>query len=157
MTNMEDTDWDRLVDEKRRDRDSRIPKEWRLPSHIVERVSSETPTNAFDVLKANSLLTPRETHLTERYTAQQLLRGIASGTLTSLEVCSAFCKRAAIAQQLVGQINQLDAQPRWPDLDRPIARLRYSLKGLLPGLDSWTPTLRKRKGQLVHSMACPSA
>jgi amidase len=39
--------------------------------------------------------------ITESYDARRLLRQLATGQLTSVEVTEAFSKRAAIAQQLV--------------------------------------------------------
>lgn len=47
------------------------------------------------------ILTAKELQITEQYTVSQLLEALKSGQLTALEVTVAYCKRAAIAQQLV--------------------------------------------------------
>lgn len=47
------------------------------------------------------LLSESELEITENYPATQLLAKLASGQLSSLAVTTAFCKRAAIAQQVV--------------------------------------------------------
>lgn len=54
-----------------------------------------------DIPRRSNILTPRELRITESYDVQHLLDALAAGELTALEVTVAFCKRAAIAQQLV--------------------------------------------------------
>lgn len=95
------TNWPALVEEKRRDRDSRIPEEWRLPEEITKSISPSSDLNAFHLLQILQLLAPREVDLTENYTVESLLDMMATGRVSSLEITTAFCKRAAIAQQLV--------------------------------------------------------
>jgi hypothetical protein len=51
-----------------------------------------------------SILTQAEVRLTEDHDATSLLHEIAAGRVTSVAVTTAFCKRAAIAQQLVSEI-----------------------------------------------------
>lgn len=46
------------------------------------------------------MLTEKELRITEAYDVRHLLKALASGELTSVDVTVAFCKRAAIAQQL---------------------------------------------------------
>lgn len=94
-------DWDQLIKEKRAHRDSLIPKEWRLPEHILKQVSPEAPLSAFALLEEANVLTKEEKDLTENYDATALVQGLASRKFTALQVTTAFCKRAAIAQQLV--------------------------------------------------------
>ncbi|KAH6714585.1 amidase signature domain-containing protein [Leptodontidium sp. MPI-SDFR-AT-0119] len=101
------TDWKALVSAKRADRASRIPKDWTLPESITSKVSSKSPVSAFDLLAETSVLTLREHELTEKYDATALLEKMASKELTSLEVTTAFCKRAALAQQLTNCLTEI--------------------------------------------------
>lgn len=96
-----DVDWKTLVRQKQEDRNSRIPEKWRLPPQILELITPDSEISAFDILKDHKLLSDEEMRITEDHTAQALLQKLARGELTAVEVCSAFCKRAAIAQQLV--------------------------------------------------------
>jgi len=95
------TNWPALVEEKRRDRDSRIPEEWRLPEEITKNISPTSDINTFQLLKTLDLLTAREVELTENYEVKTLLEMMATRRVSSFEITTAFCKRAAIAQQLV--------------------------------------------------------
>jgi amidase len=101
-------EWQKLIDQKREDRESQIPEKWRLSKDILDKVSPTSNLNAFQLLEDSSLLSKQEIQITEEYTAQGLLSEISRGELTAFEVCSAFCKRAAIAQQLVRLL------PNWP-------------------------------------------
>ncbi|OJJ69442.1 hypothetical protein ASPBRDRAFT_45777 [Aspergillus brasiliensis CBS 101740] len=94
------THWDILIANKLRDRASRIPPEWILPETVLSQITQEVEVNAFDILRQNRLLSREEVIITESYDAQSLHQEIIKGRLTSLQVCKAFCKRAAIAQQL---------------------------------------------------------
>lgn len=50
--------------------------------------------------RQSGILTEEELSITES-SATQLVRDIAAGKLTSVAVTTAFCKRAALAHQLV--------------------------------------------------------
>ena len=93
--------WKDLVDRKRANRESNIPAEWRVPDAIAAKVSPTARLSAFDLLAESAILTPREIEITEHYDATQLLELMASKRISSTEVTSAFCKRAAVAHQLV--------------------------------------------------------
>lgn len=56
-----------------------------------------------DIPRSSGLLSERELTITEKYSVPELLAKLASGELTSLEVTTAFSKRAAIAQQVVSE------------------------------------------------------
>lgn len=79
---------------------SKIPSGLYLHPSIVESVST-TFGNILDFPRQSGLLTITEIDITENYDAVSLLDAMASGKLTSLAVTTAFCKRAAIAHQLV--------------------------------------------------------
>jgi amidase len=94
-------DWQALIDQKLIDRASQIPPEWKLSSDLTELVRPDSSTSAFDLLRRTALLSPRELEITGTYSAESLVKLLATRQITSLEVTTAFCKRAAIAQQLV--------------------------------------------------------
>ena len=95
------TDWPALIKAKRELLESKIPAEWRIPDSIRARAHRQSTESAFTLLDETTLLTERERKITESYDAKALLQLLANGSITSLEVTTAFCKRAAIAQQLV--------------------------------------------------------
>ncbi|KAJ4315964.1 hypothetical protein N0V84_008098 [Fusarium piperis] len=101
------TNWEALIAAKREDRDSRIPPEWKLPAAIMAQAHRESTASAFSLLEKTSLLLPRERELTENYDATGLLELLSTGAVTSLQVTTAFCKRAAIAQQLTNCLTEI--------------------------------------------------
>ncbi|CAN8096105.1 unnamed protein product [Discula destructiva] len=132
--------WQARLDEKRRKCDSLIPKAWRLPSAITEGLprsleTSQTDLLALDIPRRSGLLSSQELRITEDYDVRHLLQALASGQLTSLEVTIAFCKRAAIAQQLTSCLTETffqQAQDRARQLDA--LRGKGQLAGPLHGL-----------------------
>lgn len=70
----------------------------------VPEVSSELPLNVTSIPK--QLLTNREVEITET-SPEDLLTALASNTLSSVEVTSAFLRRAGLAQRLVNCITEL--------------------------------------------------
>ena len=84
-----------VAQSKREQRQKRIPKAWLL---------SQDQLRSRDLLslpKHCGILTEREFHITQTHDAVDIANGIASGKLSAKEVAVAFCKRAAIAQQVV--------------------------------------------------------
>ena len=80
---------------KRDQRQKRIPKAWLL---------SEDQLLSHDILNLPErcgILTAREFHITQTHDAVDIVNEIANGKLSAREVAVAFCKRAAIAQQVV--------------------------------------------------------
>ena len=92
--------WETLVAKKQEQlsKDS-IPAEWRLPQDL--KLPDKVHVIAADVPRLSGLLSKDELDITEKYSAGQLAQKLATGEFTSLAVTTAFCKRAAIAQQLV--------------------------------------------------------
>lgn len=85
---------------KAAERDARIPSEWRL--------STPPSANVLDVTYipgSCGLLTMKELEITER-SPSTLVDELAKGEWSAVEVTTAFCKRAAIAQQLVNAITE---------------------------------------------------
>ncbi|KAF4970369.1 hypothetical protein FZEAL_10061 [Fusarium zealandicum] len=118
-------DWQQLLREKRAYRDSQIPTEWRMDEKITSQARRDNPISAFDLLDQTSLLSDREREITEKYDATALLGQLASGAFSALEVTTAFCKRAAIAQQLINPLTEIffqKALDRAKELDAYMAR-----------------------------------
>ncbi|KAM5475476.1 hypothetical protein MauCBS54593_001165 [Microsporum audouinii] len=97
--------------------ESKIPQSWRLPARWIPAGTlsvdeSITNTRGYDqsditdIPRRCGLLTARELEITESWDVKGILAEIASGKLSSKDVCQAFCKstdeqqRAAVAHQL---------------------------------------------------------
>jgi amidase len=98
--------WQERVAEKREACANRIPQAWRVPANFLNSFQaplSEHKTNLVteQAVRKSGILTDRELEITENYDVAGLLSAMASGKLTSTEVTLAYCKRAAVAQQLV--------------------------------------------------------
>lgn len=95
--------WQDLVARKRQECKDKIPREWTLSADLLA-----VPPRLLDhdLPRRSGLLSELELDLTENYTASQLLPKLASGQVSSLVVTTAFCKRAAIAQQVVSGWDQ---------------------------------------------------
>jgi len=94
--------WEILAAKHKQSCFEKIPPEWRLPSHYLELISTEHSTaNVLSIPRECGLLTSAEIQLTENNDATSLLESLHTGQVTSLTVTTAFCKRAAIVQQLV--------------------------------------------------------
>ncbi|EXJ82756.1 hypothetical protein A1O3_06571 [Capronia epimyces CBS 606.96] len=83
---------------------AKIPSEWRIPSSIL----SNLPRNVKPVFKSAGILTPQELDITDATDATTILEKIRSRTWSAREVTVAFCKRAAMAQQLVKCLMDID-------------------------------------------------
>lgn len=90
--------WQELVARKQSECKQKIPSEWTLSTDLLA-----VPPRLLehDLPRRSGLLSELELDLTEKYTAAQLLAKLALGEASSLAVTTAFCKRAAIAQQVV--------------------------------------------------------
>lgn len=105
---MVDQDWQEVVARKRASASRQIPAEWKLPDNITASIGEHSEQNVLDIPATCGILTSKELDITGNYTATELVAKIASKTLSSYEVTLAFCKRAAIAQQLVSQTKTLN-------------------------------------------------
>lgn len=86
-------EWETRAAEKKTRIDATIPTEWRI----------DTPQSGVSVMscaKESGLLSADELAITES-SATDIVKRIAAGDLTSVAVTTAFCKRAALAHQLV--------------------------------------------------------
>lgn len=94
-------DWKTLVSEKRAEVAKGLPQEWRLPSSILDTISADAAISVLDVPRKSGLLSEKELDITENHDAVDLIAKMAAKELSSVEVTQAFCKRAAIAHQVV--------------------------------------------------------
>lgn len=87
--------WETLVVDKRKRQNDSIPKEWLIT------LPSEDRLDVLNVPKECGILTTKELEITELDDVATLLLNLASGKWSSVEVTTAYCKRAIIAHQLV--------------------------------------------------------
>ena len=85
--------WEKTAAEKKARIAATIPQEWRIKS-----LPTEDSVMGFP--KISGIMSPKEIAITES-SATELVAKMAAGKLTSVAVTTAFCKRAALAHQLV--------------------------------------------------------
>jgi amidase len=87
--------WQEIAQEQQALRDAKIPKEW-----LLKDLPAASVADVMRVPYESRIMTETELALTEK-DATELLGLMAAGKLKSEDLTRAFCKRAAIAQQLV--------------------------------------------------------
>jgi amidase len=87
--------WEQRVADKRQRQHDSIPKEW-----LIE-IPAEDVLDVTHIPTSCGLLSEKDVEITETTDLNLLLEKLASGIWTSVEVTTAFCKRAVIAHQLV--------------------------------------------------------
>ncbi|KAB8070956.1 amidase signature domain-containing protein [Aspergillus leporis] len=98
--------WEEKAQAKQASAAAKIPAEWRLPASIQTKLTQDQTTNVLDIPAQSGILTARELEITETTDATSLLAKLANQEYTSVEVTTAFCKRAAIAQQLTNCLTE---------------------------------------------------
>ncbi|KIV77499.1 hypothetical protein PV11_09289 [Exophiala sideris] len=94
--------WKKIAQAKRASRDAAIPLEWRLRPDEVP----HDQLNVVNIPTECGILTAKELAITED-DAAALVQKLVSREYSSYEVTLAFCKRAAIAQQLVNCLTEV--------------------------------------------------
>ena len=138
--------WKDIAARKQKERECRIPAQWRLQSSQIASCGSKT--SVLDAPRELGLLSNAELKITEDYTATGLLKELSTKTLRSVDVVRAFCHRAAIAQQLVNCCTEIlfeDALKRAEELDRYL-ETNGKTKGPLHGLPISVKDCFKIKG-----------
>lgn len=100
---------------------AKVPKELLLPKSLID----DPPLNVTGIPANCELITPEELEITNNYGLVELADAIRSRKLTSVEVTTAFCKRAIIAHQLtfcLSDIYMTEALQRAKELDDHLAR-----------------------------------
>ncbi|KAK3389553.1 amidase [Podospora didyma] len=95
--------WLDLAAKKRASLGNSIPLEWQIPADLVP---PETQDDVTTFPAASGWFTDNELAITG-LSAVELLAKLASGSLTSVAVTSAFCKRAAAAHQLTNCLSEI--------------------------------------------------
>ena len=89
------TDWRDICSAKRKSQFESIPAEW------IIKTPPESQNRVLDIPAQSGLLTERELEITETTDIGLLLEKLHSAEWSSVEVTTAFYKRAIIAHQLV--------------------------------------------------------
>lgn len=97
--------WQEIAAAKQAEQASRIPSEWKLSDKLLK--DAETTVDLRPIAASCGILTPKEILITEEYDATELAAEIAKGTYTAVEATTAYCKRAAIAQQLLSCLTEI--------------------------------------------------
>lgn len=94
--------WQELVARKHQQYD-RVPAEWRLSSETLALAAKTPRLLELDVPRHSGIMSDEELDITENYSASALLKKLSAGEMSSVDATTAFCKRAAIAQQVVSR------------------------------------------------------
>ncbi|KAI1618724.1 amidase signature domain-containing protein [Exophiala viscosa] len=98
----------------------KIPKEWLVPESIL----ATKEHNVIPIFRTCGLLSDRELEITDAEDCTVILHKIQSKAWSAYEVAVAFCKRAAIAQQLINPLMDIDFEggiQRARELDEHLA------------------------------------
>lgn len=91
--------WKTICQFKKERREEAIPPAWKLAFS-----DQSSDRNVMEVPTSCGILSPEEIRITSDYDAVSLAEELAKGTCTAEAVTVAFCKRAAIAHQLVTHV-----------------------------------------------------
>lgn len=147
--------WEDIVSEKHLQDASKIPPAWRLPQNLIE--FAQTPNaNVMDIPSRSGILSASQLQITELYDATDLLSKIEHRELSAYEVTEAFCKRAAIAQQVVyfPDLNKNYLLVLTSESRRPIVLPRSSSRKLWNVPRSWMKYCPRRESELDRCMVC---
>lgn len=121
MSTIQAPHWKPSVLAKRAAQQALIPTEWLLSESIL----SNPPLSSLDAVRSSGILSQDELSWTEKTDIQDLVSAIKSRDVTSLQLTTAFCKRAAIAQQLTKCLTEIcfeRAFSRAQELDEHLVR-----------------------------------
>ncbi|KAF2098368.1 amidase [Rhizodiscina lignyota] len=95
-------DYQIIAAEKKLQQANKIPKDW-----LISAETHRNSTNVLDVPVTCGILDNVECEITSEYDATALLEKLRSGLWSAEQVTIAFCKRAAIAQQLTNCLTEI--------------------------------------------------
>ncbi|CAF1159749.1 unnamed protein product [Rotaria sordida] len=95
--------WQEKAAKKRTSLYDLIPQEWRLPKSII----NNPPKNSTIVPSQCGILSKLDLEITEIDNIEELAHRIAQGKYSAVQVIEAYCKRAAIAHQLVNCLAEI--------------------------------------------------
>lgn len=109
---MDSSNWQTLCAERKKQQLESIPKEWTI------QLPPASQGNVLDIPETCGLLSQRELEITNTTDVDILLGKLALGQWSSVEVITAFYKRAIIAQQLVSTalntLSSMEVLRQWP-------------------------------------------
>ncbi|USP79355.1 putative amidase [Curvularia clavata] len=100
---MTEPTWKTVASEKQQQRESKIPSEWKIPKSLHP---APEVTFVQDFPTKSGMFTNRELQLTAA-TASDVTAKISTGEWTAVEVTTAVCKRAVVAQQLLNCVTEI--------------------------------------------------
>jgi amidase len=103
-----ESDWTDIAAKAQTKLRNSIPSEWRIPQ---DKLPPESRKNVMDFPAESGLLSELELKITESF-ATDIVGAIAAGEWSAVEVTTAFCRRAAIAHQLVRRIRECQSLTR---------------------------------------------
>ncbi|EFQ27304.1 amidase [Colletotrichum graminicola] len=106
------TTWEAIASRHRDKQQQAIPQDWIIPHSKLKELNGTGTANegrlvSLEAARKSALLTEKELKITESNNARKLLERIHTGELSSEEVTVAFCKRAALAQQLTSCLTEI--------------------------------------------------
>jgi len=131
MSQSSELHWEAQILDKRKRQTESIPPEWLIPD-----INESKQTNVLGIPASCGLLTAKELEITDTTDVGLILNKLAKGEWSSVEVTTAFCKRAVIAHQLTNCLTEIfieKALVRAAQLDDHLARTG-SVIGPLHGL-----------------------
>ncbi|KAH6611290.1 fatty-acid amide hydrolase [Trichoderma cornu-damae] len=99
---MAQNDYKIIAHEKRLQRSQKIPASW-----TIDQVKLQDSISPFEVPITCGILSDVEIEITSKHDATSLLTGLKAGTWSVEQVTTAFCKRAAIAHQMVNCLTEI--------------------------------------------------
>ena len=91
------------ITQKRAAQEAGIPATW----HLSPDTLSNAPKDALTTIRTCDILTPQELAWTETSSLSELLSHLAQRKVSSVQLTTAFCKRAAVAQQLTRCLTEI--------------------------------------------------
>ena len=115
--------WREKVIKKQQQQSKLIPGAWRLPEDLLQKLKARPDARLIQgrAVEEAAILTKEELLITDSPSALCLVEQLSTGNLSALAVTTAFCKRAAIAQQLTNCLTEIffdDALVRARELDQ---------------------------------------
>ncbi|CAO1599449.1 hypothetical protein XANCAGTX0491_003174 [Xanthoria calcicola] len=130
---MSPANWETIRDRKLEEQRSQLRQDWLI---LESQLPSDNVSDVTDIPRTCGILSSRDFKITDSYDARGLAEAIRAKIYTAVEVTTAFCKRAAIANQLTSCLTEClfdSAVARAAFLDAHLDRTGQTL-GPLHGL-----------------------
>ncbi|KAL4786660.1 amidase signature domain-containing protein [Aspergillus varians] len=102
LLTMTDPHWKPIIVQKRLTQLQSIPPSWHLPQSIIH-----SDATTLDIIRTCGILSSQELNWTDIDDITELVRLLASREVSSVQLTTAFCKRAAVAQQMTGCLTEI--------------------------------------------------